>query len=49
MFSDLEPLAYQDILQEFLLLVFAQIGRHNVPPNDSIEKCSKLLDICGLA
>ncbi len=49
MFSDLEPLTYLDILQEFLLLLFAKMGRHNVPPNESIEKCSKLLDICGLA
>ncbi len=49
MFSDIEPLTYQDILHEFLLLLFAKMGRQNVPPNDSIEKCCKLLDICGLA
>ncbi len=48
MFSDFEPLTYQDILQEFLLLLFPKMGRHSVPPNDSKEKCCKLLDICGL-
>ncbi len=36
-----------DHLWQFLLLIFAKLEKHDVPPNHRIEKCCKWLDTCS--
>jgi len=47
MFSRLLISKILRLLQQFLLLLGAKMGRHNVPPTCRIEKCCQLSETCS--